>query len=94
MRVAISEAGVKHLRQLSQDLIQLNNQIEESGEELLRTVQSIGGDLGIYQDKILLIAKQVKSAQDSSHEDIQILAKAVVNKSNSIEQMVRRIQGK
>lgn len=93
MRVAISEAGVQHLRQLSQDLIKANSEIEKSGDELIRTIQSISTDLGIFGEDILSIAQHMKAIENSSRDDVELLAKAIVNKSNSLEQLVRRIKG-
>lgn len=87
-KYGINKEGVDSLRQLANDLGNINKDIEDDGKKLKTTVSSLGDNLGIYEDQILEVVESVNSAQQKGRESVQQLSAKVTKMADDAEALV------
>lgn len=84
----INREGVAALNQLSTDLRNLNNNIEESGTLLLNTINALSDELGIYENEIREVVRSVIATQKKGSESVDYLAKKALTMSKQVDAML------
>ena len=69
-KYGISQEGVDALNQLAQDMININNDIEQSGRTLKGQVSGLSEGLGVYEDEIIELVDEVNNAQEKGRESL------------------------
>lgn len=91
-RVAISEKGAQELFLLSQNLQSSMGDIIQGCETLIKSINGISSDLGIFRSSILSMATENKTKMLEYAGDVELLSKGVFRKANNILSIVRRIK--
>lgn len=69
-KYGISQEGVDALNQLAQDMMNINNDIEQSGRTLKGQVSGLSDGLGVYEEKIVELVDEVNNAQEKGRESL------------------------
>ena len=70
-KYGISKEGVQALKQLSTDMSNLNNDIEESGRKLTSSISGLSEGLGVYGEQIQELISKVNSEQAKGRESVR-----------------------
>lgn len=73
-KYGINKEGVDALNQLANDLRSINQDIDDDGKRLRNTVESLGENLGVYEEQILELIENVNTTQQKGGEPIQQLS--------------------
>lgn len=88
MKYAISHEGVAGLRQLHQDMNQINSTITEAGSSLKNTVNGESEGLGVYASDILNLINEINKIQADASEDISSLSTKINEKADEVESLI------
>lgn len=69
-KYGISQEGVDALNQLAQDMMNINNDIEQSGRTLKGQISGLSDGLGVYEDEIIELVDEVNNAQEKGRESL------------------------
>lgn len=87
-KYGISQEGVDSLNQLSQDMMNINNDIEKNGTTLKGTVSGLGEGLGVYEEKILSLVEEVNKAQEKGRESLNTLSMKAKDLANQVAELL------
>ena len=87
-RYGISKEGVNALTQLATDIGSINGEIEESGQVLTTAVEAIGDELGTYEDEIIDLVRNVKTAQEKGRDSAEHLSGEISKMASDVEELV------
>lgn len=87
-KYGISQEGVDALNQLAQDMMNINNDIEQSGRTLKSKVNGLGGELGVYEDEINELVNEVNDAQEKGRESLIALSVKAKEMANKVSELL------
>ena len=87
-KYGISQEGVDSLNQLSQDMMNINNDIEKNGTTLKGTVSGLGEGLGVYEEEILSLVEEVNKAQEKGRESLNTLSMKAKDLANQVAELL------
>ena len=89
-KYAISPEGTDALRKLAQTLSLSSDEIVESCNRTINEINGLAGELGIYQEHILLLIKKILLLTKISKEGpdgTDALANSIITLANNIEEL-------
>ena len=87
-KYGISKEGVLALKQLSTDMSNLNNDIEECGRTLSSSVSGLSEGLGVYEEQIQELIAKVNAEQAKGRESVQTLTTKINKLAADVEALV------
>lgn len=87
-KYGISQEGVDALNQLAQDMMNINNDIEQSGRTLKSQVSGLSDGLGVYEDEIIELVDEVNNAQEKGRESLIKLSTKAKKLANQISELL------
>lgn len=87
-KYGISQEGVDALNQLAQDMININNDIEQSGRSLKGQVSGLSEGLGVYEDEIIELVDEVNNAQEKGRESLIKLSTKAKELANQVSELL------
>ncbi len=87
-KYGISQEGVDALTQLAQDMMNINNDIEQSGRTLKSQVSGLSDGLGVYEDEIIELVDEVNNAQEKGRESLIKLSTKAKKLANQISELL------
>ena len=87
-KYGISSEGAEALRQLSNDMNSLNNDIEQCGTTLSSTVSGLSDGLGVYEEQIQEVIAKVNSTQEKGRESVQSLSAKIKKLAEDVDALV------
>ena len=87
-KYGISQEGVDALNQLAQDMININNDIEQSGRTLKGQVSGLSEGLGVYEDEIIELVDEVNNAQEKGRESLIKLSTTAKELANQVSELL------
>ena len=87
-KYGISKEGVQALKQLSTDMSNLNNDIEECGRTLSSSVSGLSEGLGVYEEQIQELIAKVNAEQAKGRESVQTLTTKINKLAADVEALV------
>lgn len=87
-KYGISKEGVQALKQLSTDMSNLNNDIEECGRTLSASVSGLSEGLGVYEEQIQELIAKVNAEQAKGRESVQTLTTKINKLAADVEALV------
>ena len=88
-RYGISQEGADSLRNLAQELRTINDEIQESGNELRGSISGVSDGLGVYEDAILDMAARVNAVQTKGRGATETLISKLTQQASTIDDLVR-----
>lgn len=87
-KYGISQEGVDALNQLAQDMMNINNDIEQSGRNLKGQVSGLSDGLGVYEDEIIELVDEVNNAQEKGRESLIKLSTKAKELANQVSELL------
>ena len=87
-KYGISQEGVDALNQLAQDMMNINNDIEQSGRTLKGQISGLSDGLGVYEDEIIELVDEVNNAQEKGRESLIKLSTKAKELSNQVSELL------
>lgn len=89
-KYGIDAKGAENLENLAVDLKKLQDNIAEESKRLVRVVEGYGTDLGVYEDEILELVRQVRNEQEKSEDAVLELICKIHRNAETIRRMIPR----
>lgn len=87
-KYGISAEGVAALNQLSQDMMNINNDIEQCGRSLKAQVGGLSDGLGVYEEEIVALVDDVNNAQEKGRESLIKLSVKAKELANNVQELL------
>lgn len=87
-KYGISQEGVDALNQLAQDMMNINNDIEQSGRTLKSKIGGLSADLGTYEDEIIELVDEVNNEQEKGRESLIKLSAKAKEMANQVSEFL------
>ena len=87
-KYGISQEGVDALNQLAQDMMNINNDIEQSGRTLKGQISGLSDGLGVYEDEIIELVGEVNNAQEKGRESLIKLSTKAKELANQVSELL------
>lgn len=87
-KYGISQEGVDALSQLASDMMNINNDIEQSGRTLKGQVSGLSDGLGVYEDEIIELVDEVNNAQEKGRESLIKLSTKAKELANQVSELL------
>ena len=87
-KYGISQEGVDALNQLASDMMNINNDIEQSGRTLKSQVNGLSDGLGVYGDEINELVDEVNNAQEKGRESLIKLSVKAKEMANQVSELL------
>ena len=87
-KYGISQEGVDALNQLAQDMMNINNDIEQSGRTLKSKIGGLSADLGTYEDEIIELVDEVNNEQEKGRESLIKLSTKAKEMANQVSEFL------
>lgn len=87
-KYGISQEGVDALNQLASDMMNINNDIEQSGRTLKGQVSGLSDALGVYEDEIIELVDEVNNAQEKGRESLIKLSTKAKELANQVSELL------
>jgi phage I-like protein len=87
-KYGISQEGIDALNQLASDMMNINNNIEQSGRTLKGQVSGLSDGLGLYEDEIIELVDEVNNAQEKGRESLIKLSTKAKELANQVSELL------
>lgn len=87
-KYGISQDGVDALNQLVSDMMNINNNIEQSGRTLKSQVSGLSDGLGVYEEEIIELVDEVNNAQEKGRESLIKLSTKAKELANQVSELL------
>lgn len=87
-KYGISQDGVDALNQLVSDMMNINNNIEQSGRTLKSQVSGLSDGLGVYEEEIIELVDEVNNAQEKGREFLIKLSTKAKELANQVSELL------
>lgn len=87
-KYGISQEGVEALNQLASDMMNINNDIEQSGRTLKGQVSGLSDGLGVYEEEIIELVDEVNNAQEKGRESLIKLSTKAKELANQVYELL------
>lgn len=87
-KYGISQEGVDALNQLASDMMNINNDIEQSGRTLKSQVSGLSDGLGVYEEEIIELVDEVNNAQEKGRESLIKLSTKAKELANQVSELL------
>ena len=87
-KYGISQEGVDALNQLASDMMNINNNIEQSGRTLKSQVSGLSDGLGVYEEEIIELVDEVNNAQEKGRESLIKLSTKAKELANQVSELL------
>ncbi len=87
-KYGISQEGVDALNQLASDMMNINNDIEQSGRTLKGQVSGLSDGLGVYEEEIIELVDEVNNAQEKGRESLIKLSTKAKELANQVSELL------
>ena len=87
-KYGISQEGVDALSQLASDMMNINNDIEQSGRTLKGQLSGLSDGLGVYEDEIIDLVDEVNNAQEKGRESLIKLSTKAKELANQVSELL------
>lgn len=87
-RYGISQEGADSLRNLAQELRTINDEIQESGNELISSISGVSDGLGVFEDAIIDMASRVNAVQSKGRGATETLIDRLTKQAGVIDDLI------